>query len=132
MTKDKNAKLTPKQRAFVEAYSGNGTAAAIAAGYSQKSADKIARDLLRNTTIAGEIRDREKQKINPLIASRIQRQEFWTSTMRDAKEDMRNRLKASELLGKSEGDFIENINHSGAIETPTLKVVLHGSDDKSA
>lgn len=46
-------KLTPKQQAFVREYSvdHNGTQAAIRAGYSQKSAEKIARDLLRKTTV---------------------------------------------------------------------------------
>ncbi len=31
--------------------------------------------------------------------------------MDDKKEDTRDRLKASELLGKSEADFTENLSH---------------------
>lgn len=108
--------LTEKQRKYVEAYAGNGVAAAIAAGYSPRSADKISRDLLRIPTIAAAIRDRERENIRPLIASRVERQEFWSNTMRDANEDARNRLKASELLGKSEGDFLDRIEHSGSID----------------
>lgn len=107
--------LTLMQRLFVEAYSGNGTAAAIAAGYSQKSAEKIARDLLRNPTVAAAIRGREKEEIKQLVASRVQRQEFWTNIMRDTDEDTRDRLKASELLGKSEGDFLDRVEHSGSM-----------------
>lgn len=30
------------------------------------------------------------------------------------------------------GMFIEKIQHSGSIDTPSLKVILHGSNDKSA
>lgn len=107
--------LTAMQQRFVEVYAGNGTEAAILAGYSKKSAEKLARDLLRNPTVADAIRAREKKEIRPLIASRTARQEFWTNTMQDRDEEMKNRLKASELLGKSEGDFLERVEHSGGI-----------------
>lgn len=114
MTKERA--LTAKQRAFVGAYAGNGTEAAIAAGYSPKSAEKIARDLLRKTTVVELIRAREKEALNPYIATRTKRQEFWSTVMFDGDEDMRNRLKASELLGKSEGDFIDRVELGGRVD----------------
>ena len=112
----KERKLTAKQQAFVDAYAGNGTEAAIAAGYSPKSAEKIARELLRKTTVANLIREREKDIVNPLIASRTKRQVFWSEVMLNGDEDMRNRLKASELLGKSEGDFIDRVELGGRVD----------------
>lgn len=43
------------------------------------------------------------------IADRIDRQVFWTNMMEDERAKPVERLKASELLGRSEGDFIERI-----------------------
>ena len=49
----------------------------------------------------------KKKKKN--VATREKRQEFWTETMesKDLKVNMSDKLRASELLGKSEGDFFE-------------------------
>ena len=49
--------------------------------------------------------------MQPVIATRDERQKFWTDVMNSSSEEMRDRLKASELLGKSEADFTENRNH---------------------
>ncbi len=49
------------------------------------------------------------ERKNQLIATREQRQEFWTAVMTDIEQDMRSRLRASELLAKSEGDFTEKV-----------------------
>ena len=103
------AKLTAKQLRFVESYDGNATAAAIAAGYSVKTACFIGNENLRKPNIIKAIKAREAKKVKPHIASREDRQKFWTETMRDMKADLKNRLRASELLGKSEADFIERI-----------------------
>lgn len=116
MPKDLEGGLTGKQRKFVEAYSGNATAAAIAAGYSAKTAATIANENLRKPDIVAAIRDRERKEMRPEIASRRERQRFWTATMRDESREMKDRLKASEYLGKSEGDFLDRIEHLGAID----------------
>ena len=102
-------KLTVKQLRFVESYDGNATAAAIAAGYSAKTACFIGNENLRKPNIIKAIKAREAKKVKPHIASREDRQKFWTETMRDMTADLKNRLRASELLGKSEADFIERI-----------------------
>ena len=102
-------KLTTKQLRFVESYDGNATAAAIAAGYSVKTACFIGNENLRKPNIIKAIKAREAKKVKPHIASREDRQKFWTETMRDMTADLKNRLRASELLGKSEADFIERI-----------------------
>lgn len=105
--------LTTKQQRFVDLYAGNGTEAAIQAGYSPKNAFKIGSDLLQKTTVAAAIQAREAERMQGPIANRQNRQEFWTATMRDGEQPMRERLKASELLAKSEGDFLERVEHSG-------------------
>lgn len=55
-------KLTDKQAAFVREYmkDSNATQAAIRAGYSEKTADTIAVQLLRKTHVAEEIRKRKE------------------------------------------------------------------------
>lgn len=107
--------LNAKQRAFVAAYSGNATEAARAAGYSEKTARVQGSQLLTNPDIVAAIREREAKRDNKRVATREDRQAFWTETMRDQGAELNARLKASELLGKSEADFTDNLKHSGAV-----------------
>lgn len=109
MAKSKGKELTAKQRAFVEAYDGNATQAALKAGYSPKTAGAIGDENLKKPEIAQAIRAREGEKLRPLIADREQRQRFWTETMLNLDAELRDRLRASELLGRSEGDFLDRI-----------------------
>lgn len=102
--------LTAKQKRFIEAYDGNATKAAIAAGYSPKWADRQAHILIdKNREVREAIQRREEQRRSELIADRVARQTFWTAIMRDKDEAMATRLRASELLAKSEGDFLEKV-----------------------
>jgi phage terminase small subunit len=122
--------LNPKQSAFVEAYAGDGVEAARKAGYTGTPAVLAitASKLLRVSKVAEAIAKRRQANTKRLIASREERQEFWTLVMKDTGEEMRERLKASELLGRSEADFIERI--AGADGGPlVVKVVTYGGDD---
>lgn len=158
--------LTRKQRAFVEAYQGDATAAARAAGYTGNSLSQLGYRLLRNPLVqaalaerdgksrpvqapvqelgleelaarVGEVRQGQAEPI-PLgvpwtpptpqqavirhqVASRLARQAFWSSVMEDPTADMSDRLKASELLAKSEADFVARVSHEGAV--PIIEVV---------
>ena len=97
--------ITGKQAKFISEYTKdfNATQAAIRAGYSPKTAYSIGQRLLKNV----EVQAAMKEHRNKGIADRETRQKFWTDTMQDKDEDMKNRLRASELLAKSECDFIE-------------------------
>ena len=110
--------LNARQRAFVEAYCGNATEAAITAGYSKKTAASIGERLLRNVEIKEALKEREKERLSSLIATREERQRFWTSMMRDEDRKEADRLKASELLAKSEGDFLDRAELSGPNGSP--------------
>jgi phage terminase small subunit len=105
--------LTFKQQQFVELFNGNGTDTARRAGYSgsEDALGKTAYDLLRNPKIRKLIDARTQKKTSNIIATREERQSFWTETMKNPSVDMRDRLKASELLGKSQADFTESIDH---------------------
>ena len=123
MAKDK---LTARQRAFVEAYAGNATAAALAAGYSKKSARVQGRRLITKDNVAKAIKEREAQRLAPTIATRQERQEFWTSVLRNEEEAMKNRLKAAELLGKSEGDFLERVEMDMTLSPAAILEQIRG------
>lgn len=101
--------MTHKQSIFVAEYlkDMNATQAAIRAGYSPKTAYSIGQENLKKPEIKRAIKAAMNERKNALIANRQERQEFWTLVMRDHDTDMRQRLKASELLAKSECDFIE-------------------------
>ena len=45
--------------------------------------------------------------LDRFIATRMERQEFWTEIMFAKNEETLTRLKASELLGRSECDFVD-------------------------
>ena len=113
-------KLTAKQQRFVDAYDGNATKAAIAAGYSEKTAYSAGQRLLKNVEILTAIQERENRRIQPLIMTREERQTMWSEIARDKGERTQDRLKASELLGKSEADFVERQEISGPDQGPVL------------
>ena len=110
--------LTLKQRKFVEAYTDNATAAALAAGYSPKTAYSQGQRLLKKVEIITAIKKRETKALKPLIATREERQKFWTQMMVNPDAKDMDKLRASELLGKSEGDFLERreVTVSGHID----------------
>lgn len=122
--------LTARQRRFVEAYDGNASEAARQAGYSPKWADKFGPNLIgKNREIAAAIREREEKRVNSLILSREQRQVFWSTVVQDEDADMRDRLKASELLGRSEGDFLEKTLDVTPPAPPNIQVVFVDAAD---
>jgi len=108
--------LTVRQQAFVNAYTGNATEAAIKAGYSPKSARATGAELLTYPDVIQAIKERTKERETPLIATREQRQRFWSEVMLDDSQEMQHRLKAAELLGKSECDFSERLQIDGSVE----------------
>lgn len=99
--------LTPKQQAFCDYYieNPNATEAAIRAGYSEKTARQLAAENLSKPYIREYIDARMKQKEISRIASQDEVLEFLTKVLRgqsdnDTEIDVRERIKAAELLGK--------------------------------
>lgn len=110
--------MTGKQLKFISEYTKdfNATQAAIRAGYSPKTAYSIGQELLKKP----EIQTAMNENRNKLIADRDERLQFWTTTMRDNNEEMKHRLKASELLGKAQSDFTEKIEANQNVKVNTL------------
>jgi phage terminase small subunit len=129
--------LTPKQKAFVSVYNGNATESAILAGYSERSAGSIAVGLMNNSLIVRMIRAREESEAKINILSRQERQAFWSAVANDPNQKMQDRLRASELLAKSECDFTEKIEVDGNLGlnlglVSLLKRIESGGDDNPA
>ena len=82
------------------------------AGYkgSVSVLNDVARTNLQKPAIQRIIKERESKANGKHIASREERQQFWTNLMRKAKRDG-DKLKASELLGRSQADFVEVHEH---------------------
>jgi len=119
---DKN-KLTTKQQRFVDFYDGNATEACRKAGYkgNENTLNQMANKLVRNGKIKTAIEKREKLSNKRIIMDRESRQELWTMIALDKEERTDTRLRASELLGKSEGDFIDRHELSGSIAIEEYK-----------
>lgn len=124
-------KLTTRQQKFVAAYDGNATKAAKLAGYtgSQNVLGRTGFSLLRHPIIRAAIDRREEGAFRSLILTREERQQLWSSMACDETLDSGARLRASELLGKSQGDFIERLEVKG--ELTLLDLVLAARKPKA-
>lgn len=120
--------MTDKQLRFIDCYDGDIKKAAKKAKISYG----YARRLVTKDNILAAIRKRIDTEIRPLrIASRVQRQQFWSVVMNDEDQQMSNRLRASELLGKSEMDFPNKTEVSGVDGGPVQIQVVHFAKAKT-
>lgn len=127
ITTRKMADLTTKQKSFCELYAGNGgnaTQAAIDAGYSESTARQIGSDNLSKVDILDYIRELSAPAENKRIADATEIKEFWSTVMRDFEEKTADRLKASELLGKSAAMFIDRLEIKETSTSDELKNLL--------
>jgi len=145
--------LTTKQQRFVDFYDGNATDAARKAGYKGNTLTlgQVGDQNLKKINIVHALRKREDKRNNPHIATREERQAFWTRVLRGEElssviigagkaqrvemcgPKMPDRLKASELLGRSEADFIDTTKltgpNGGPIQTQHVPVDLSDFSD---
>lgn len=107
---------------FVELFDGDGAKTAIAAGYAPDSANRTAYRLLNDPRVAQLIEEREKRSTKPLIRSRVKRQEWLVSIIEDVAVEMRDRLKAMEMLKRSCGDFLDRVEVTNrhTVELPEM------------
>ena len=106
-------KLTPKQQRWIDEYikCDDYTTASRNAGYT--GSDTTLKNMgYQNSIKFKEILDARRLELsekinNKNIAELEDIFEFWTKTFKDNREDTRDRIKASELLAKAKGGFIE-------------------------
>lgn len=95
---------------------GNMKRAMIDAGYSETYADKNARYLMG--IIGDEIKAQQAETLKAEIKSVEEVQKWWSGIVGDEEQEMKDRMKASELLVKSQGGFIEKVDVKGNVNNP--------------
>lgn len=125
-------KLTIKQRRFSELYveTGNATQSYIDAGYKASTrnvAEVEGFKLLRNPKIKQAIEYLNKKIEDESIAGMVEVKQFWTQMMRAIHVEDKDKLKASELIARTNGAFIEKIEHSGNINSE-VTILIDGED----
>jgi len=117
--------MTTRQQKFVEFYSacGNASEAAKRAGYKTKS-NVIGAKLLAKDSIKQKINKIAEKDSKKRIATARDIKEFLSKVMEDETQDMKDRLKASDLLGKTKALYIEKREITGQstmVIMPTTK-----------
>lgn len=123
-----------QMRRFAELYNGDGKAAAIAAGYAEGSAAVTAHKLLGDPRIKALIDEREKKRVEPHIKSAAELRKWWSDLMDNPETSEQGRLKASELLARSRGLFLDRaeVEHKvtpvlpPGLDTETLVFIARG------
>ena len=134
------AKMTDKQKRFCDEYliDLNATQAAIRAGYSEKTANRIGTENLSKLVVKKYIEERMAEQEKKLIASQDEVLKYLTSVMRGESQSTelvvegtgdgcseartilkepseKDRLKAAELLGKRYGLYTEKVDVDASV-----------------
>jgi phage terminase small subunit len=130
-----NKALTQKQRAFVEHYmtTGNATESAKLAGYSghnRQAFGNLGSQLLKNPKIRHALSARARFDV--LTLTREERQRMWSAMALDKTVPALARLKASELLAKSQRDFVQQIEQTVTHKTDLQDSLLGAFDAMQA
>lgn len=105
--------LPPQREIFAQAYARHGRATdAYREAYPRskskaKSQNEMASRLLADVKVFSRVEELRAKIEDEAIADAKERRRFWTTVMRSAEADMKDRLKASELSGKADGDFVD-------------------------
>jgi phage terminase small subunit len=129
--KKRAQKLNQGQKAFVQHYkaSGNATQAARAAGYkgSDETVAVTGSRMLKLAKVQRALAEVTKKDEDKRIATAEQIQQLWTEVLNNPKVSLGDRLKASELLAKTQGQFIKRVQNDGKVT-----VVVRRGDDAPA
>lgn len=122
--------INAKQKLFADYYiqTGNAVESAIKAGYSVNYANAQSYRLL---DIVGDyIKEKNKALESHTIADMQEVKEFWTNALRDDEIEFKDRLKASEFIAKTNGAFIDKLEHSGNINSDVeINIGVDALDD---
>jgi phage terminase small subunit len=144
-------KLTQRLRDFIQYYDGDPIKCMRLAGFegSNSYLKQKAEQALKDPAVQVALKQRDAyyESRTKLIADRHERQALWTHIMRNSDPDAINeydssgmpkkpeniplatRLKASEMLGKSEGDFVERVSIEGNITITDIIKSSYSLDD---
>lgn len=111
-------KLSRREQTIInfKANGGNMKRAMIDAGYSENYADRNSKYLMG--IIGEQIKEDQKAIKSKQIKSVEEIQEWWTEQMDDVSLEMKDRIRCSENLAKSQGAFIEKVEVKGQVNNP--------------
>ena len=105
-------KIKPQLKLLVLNYlgkcAGNMRKSAIEAGYSESYAAKQAPKVLDRQDVQNYmnyLQQKENVELDIMTAQEVQ--QFWSDTIKDPAVRTRDKLRASELLAKAQGQFVE-------------------------
>ena len=109
--------MTPKQQRFVDEYlvDLNATQAAIRAGYSERTAEEQGYQLLRKTSVAEAIAERQAERAERTETTQDQVIADLKRLARAAEKDrsFAPAIRAHELIGKHLGMFSDKVQLTG-------------------
>ena len=112
-------KMTDKQKRFCEEYliDLNATQAAVRAGYSSRTADRIASENLRKPDVQQYLQRlmQERSKRTGITSDQVLR-ELERIAMTETEITGKEKMRALELLGKHLGMFQNGADNSAALE----------------
>jgi len=111
-------KTTIKQQRFIDLYDGDIKATSKEAKISYA----YGRNIVAQFNLNKKLKERDKRRNQKKIKSRAERQAFWSDLMTNAEKDS-DKLKASELLGRSEADFTDKIEKTHTISGSIMSLV---------
>jgi hypothetical protein len=111
--------MTERERRFVEAFmgqcGGNGTQAAIAAGYGRAGAKVRASRLLTKRNVQSAIAAQVERREQAAIATADERDRILSSIARDDSAESRDRIRAISELNKCTGRHSVQLLHKGRL-----------------
>ncbi len=114
----KEKKPTEREWNLIQCYRGNIEVAAREAGYASVN---TAKNALKKPHVYAALKKAGNYDVNAWVMNREARQKFWTEMINDKTAKVADRLKASELLGKSEADFTDKVL-VGSLEEELKKI----------
>jgi phage terminase small subunit len=124
---------TYKMERFVAEYivDGNGSRAAKAAGYSAKTADRMAWELLRNPNVQKMVKQQlaEQQKRTLITADEVLKRIDRVARKAEAAGDFSAATRANQLIGQHYKLFTEKHEHGGLGGGPVLLQITEKEAD---
>ena len=94
-----------QRKAYKEAYNAD--------NMKDTTIDNKASKLEKTREVRARLIELQNKVESDNIMTEIELQEFWSSVTRSKENDMKDRIKASELSGRNKKMFVDKVEHSG-------------------
>lgn len=86
--------------------------------WKDKTVDSKASVLAKNDKVLERLLELAKESSSKAVMNARERKEWLTSVVTSGDEEMRDRLKAIDILNRMDGEYVENVQMSGTINNP--------------